>query len=123
MKNLTPNFSWDIVATSSRDPVVIFNFSSHVLTSSEKHLLSNGLHFATAPWQIDYSSYLAEHDLFYRSTADLSKTSDDRERFKAKLKDTALSFYKLLNDTVTPVLTTTFLKQPPVLKNHVVVLP
>ena len=36
-----------MVATSSHDPEnIIFNFSSHELTSSEKHLLSKGLRFA-----------------------------------------------------------------------------
>ena len=60
LKNLIPNFSWDMVATSSHDPEkVIFNFSSHELTSSEKHLLSKGLRFAITSSQIDYSGYLA----------------------------------------------------------------
>ena len=49
-----------MVATSSHDPEkVIFNFSSHELTSSEKHLLSKGLRFAITSSQIDYSGYLA----------------------------------------------------------------
>ena len=47
LKNLIPYFSWDMVATSSHDPEkVIFNFSSHELTSSEKQLLSKGLCFS-----------------------------------------------------------------------------
>ena len=92
LKNLIPYFSWDSVATISHDPKkVIFNFSSHELTSHEEKLLSKGLRFAIPPRQIDYSGYLTEFELLYRSTADLSMTSDDRERFKAKLKDTALS--------------------------------
>ena len=48
--------------------------------------------------QIDYSGYLAEFELLYRSTTDLSMASEDRERFKAKLKDIALSSYKRSND-------------------------
>ena len=80
LKNLIPNFSWDMVATSSHDPEkVIFNFSSHELTSSEKYLLAKGLCFAIPPWQIDYSSHLVEHELLYRSTTGLSITSEDRE--------------------------------------------
>ena len=47
---------------------------------------------------MDYSSYLGEYELIYRSTTDLSITSKDTERFKARLKDTALSSHKLLND-------------------------
>ena len=98
LKNVIPNFSWDMVTTSSHDPEkVIFNFSSHELTSSEKHLSSKRLRFAIPPI-IDYSDYLAEYELLYRSTTDLSMTSEDREHFKAKLTDIALSPYKLLND-------------------------
>ena len=41
LKNLIPNFTWDLVATSSHDPEkVIFNFSSYKLSSSDKDLLS-----------------------------------------------------------------------------------
>ena len=60
-----------MVATSSPDPEqVIFSFSPHELTSSEKQLLLKGLRFAIPPRQIDYSSYLAEYELLYRSTID-----------------------------------------------------
>ena len=63
-----------MVATSSRDPEkVIFNFSSHELTSSEKHLLSKELRFTIPPRQIDYSGYLAKYELLYRSTTDLKR--------------------------------------------------
>ena len=86
-----------MVATSSHDPEkVIFNFSSHELTSSEKHLLSKGLRFAIPPRQTDYSSYLAEYELLHRSTTDLSIISEDWEHFKAKLKDIVLSSYNNL---------------------------
>ena len=68
------------------------------LTSSEKNLLSKEFRFAIPPRQVDYSGYLVEYELHYRSTAGLSTISEDRERFKAKLKDIALLSYKLLND-------------------------
>ena len=45
LKNLIPNFTWDLVATSSHDPGVIFNFSSYELSSSDKDRLSKGLRF------------------------------------------------------------------------------
>ena len=48
--------------------------------------------FSIKPSQIDYSSYLVEYELLYRTTTDLSMTSE------TKLKDTALSSCKLLND-------------------------
>ena len=39
LKNLIPNFTWDLVATSSHDPdKVIFNFSSYELSSSDEDL-------------------------------------------------------------------------------------
>ena len=41
---------------------------------------------------------MAEYEALYRSTTDLSITSHNRERFKAKQKDIELSSYKLLND-------------------------
>ena len=72
LKNLIPNFSSNMVASSSDDPEkAIFSFSFHELTSSEKHLLSKGRHLAISPRQIDYSGYLAEYELLYRSTKDL----------------------------------------------------
>ena len=61
LKNLIPNFSWDLLATDSHDPdKVISNFSSYELTNSDKKLLSKGLRFAIPPRQIDYSGYLTE---------------------------------------------------------------
>ena len=98
LKNLIPNCSWDMVATSSHNPEVIFNLFSHELTSSTKYLLLKGLSFAIPPRQIDYSSYLAEFQLPYRSTTDLFITLEDREHFKVELKDIPWSCYKHLND-------------------------
>ena len=89
-----------MVATSSHDPEkVIYDFSSHEPISNEKHLLSKGLCFAIPATKIDYSGYLKEYELLYRSTTDLSMTPEDRERFKAKLKGIILPSHKLLNDT------------------------
>ena len=99
LKNLIPNFSWDLLATSTHDPEkVISNFSSYELTSNDKKLLSKGLRFAVAPKKIDYSSYLSEFELLYRNTFDFDLTPEERDRFKTKLKDIALSSYKDLND-------------------------
>ena len=39
-----------------------------------------------------------EYELLCRSTTDPSMTLEDREHFKVKLKNIALSSYKLLND-------------------------
>ena len=94
LKNLIPNFTWDLVATSSHDPEkVIFNFSSYKLSSSDKDLLSKGLRFAIPPKEIDYSNFMTEFELLYRSTLDLSMTTEEKDRFKTKLKDIALSYF------------------------------
>ena len=84
-----------MVCCSHYPEKVIFNFSSHELTYSEKHILSKGLRFAIPPRQIDYSSCLPEYKLLYRSNTDLSITSEDRKHFKDKLKDIALSSINL----------------------------
>ena len=61
LKNLVPNFTWDLVATSSHDPQkVIFNFSSYKFSSSVKGLLSKGLRFAIPSKKIDYSNFMTE---------------------------------------------------------------
>ena len=60
--------TWDHVATSSNDPEkVIFNFSCDKLLSSDKDLLSKELRFAIPPKQIDYSNFMTEFELLYRS--------------------------------------------------------
>ena len=88
-----------MVATSSHDPEkVIFYFSSPEITSCEKGLLSKGFCFAIPPRKIDYCGYLADYKLLYRSTTDLSMTTEDKKHFKAKLKDIALPSYKISNE-------------------------
>ena len=87
LKNLIPNFTWDLVATSSHDPEkVIFSFSSYKLSSSNKDLPSIGLPFAIPPKQIDYSNFMGEFELLYRSTLDLSMTTEEKDRFKNQIK-------------------------------------
>ena len=58
LKSLIPNFTWDLVATSSHDPrkVIFNNFSSYELSSSDIDLLSKVLRFAIPPKQIDDSN-------------------------------------------------------------------
>ena len=99
LKNLIPNFTWDLVATSSHDPEkVIFNFSSSELSSSDKDLFSKGLRFAVPPKQIDYSNFMTESELLCRSTFDLSMIIEEKDPFKTKLKDIVLSSFKLFSD-------------------------
>ena len=41
---------------------------------------------------------MTEFELLYRSTFDLSMTAEEKDHFKTKLKDIALSSFKLLSD-------------------------
>ena len=97
LKNLIPNFTWYLVATSSHDPEVIYNLSFCKLSSSNKDLFK-GLRFAIPPRQIDHSNFITEFELLYRSTLDLSMTTEEKDRFKTKLKDIALSSFKRFSD-------------------------
>ena len=86
LKNLVPNFTLDL------------NFCSYKLSSSDKDLLWKGLRFAIPPKQIDYSKFMTKFELLYRSTLDLSMTTQEKDRFKTKLKDIALSSFKHFSD-------------------------
>ena len=98
LKNLIPDFTWDHVPTYSHDPEkVIFSFSSYKLSFSDKYLLSKGVRFAIPTKHIDYSKFMTEFELLYRSTLDLSMTAAEKDHFKAKLKDIALSSFKLFS--------------------------
>ena len=78
LKNLIPDFTWDLVATSYHNPEkVIFNFSSYELSSSDKDFLSKGLRSAIPPKQIYY--FMTEFELFYKSAFDFSMTSEERD--------------------------------------------
>ena len=74
------------------------HFSSYELSSGNKVLLFKGLRFTIPPKQIDYSNFITVFELLYRSTLDLSMTNEEKDRFKTKLKDIALSFFKLFSD-------------------------
>ena len=68
------------------------------MSSSDKDLLFKGLPFAVPPKQIDYSNFMTEFELLYRSTLDLSMTTEEKDRLKTKLKDITLSSFKLFSD-------------------------
>ncbi len=50
---------------------VIHNFSSHVLTTTQKKVLVKGLNFSLAPKKLHYADYLTPFELFYRSVSGL----------------------------------------------------
>ena len=61
------------VSKVSHDPdKIIFNYSSHELSKSEKSLLCKGLNFAIPPDKLEYSDYLLPFELLYRDIKDLN---------------------------------------------------
>ena len=56
------------------------------MSSSDKDLVSKGIRFVIPPKQIDYSNFMTEFELLYRSTLDLFMTTEEKE-CKTKLKD------------------------------------
>ena len=91
LTNLIPGYKRDS-GTFLHDPEkVIFNFSSKVLSASEKSLLCKGLNFAIPPKNIDYADFLTQFELLYRDTLTFELTSENREFLKSKLKDICFS--------------------------------
>ena len=87
LKNLIPNFYWDLVVTAFYDlEKVVFNFSSYELLSIDKSLHSKKLCFTIPLKQLDYFNFMTEFEqLLYRSSLVLSMTSEERDRFKTKV--------------------------------------
>ena len=87
------------VSKVSHDPdKIIFNYSSYNLSKSEKSLLCKGLNFAIPPDKLEYSDYLLPFELLYRDIKDLDLPNGKTNFLKAKIKDCALSSFKLYNE-------------------------
>ena len=83
---------------TSYDPEkVIFNYSSHVLTESEKSLLCKALNFAIPPDKLEYSDFLLPFELLYREIQNLDVTDQKKQILKARIKDSALSSFNSYN--------------------------
>ena len=85
---------------TSPDPdKVIFNYSSHVLTKSEKSLLCKGLNFAIPPKTLEYADYLLPFELLYCDIQNLDITNEKKEVLKTRIKDCAFSsFYSYIEN-------------------------
>ena len=75
-----------------------FNYSSYTLSKSENSLLCKGLNFAIPPDKLEYSDYLLPFELLYRDIKDLDLPNEKTNFLKAKIKDCALSSFKLYNE-------------------------
>ena len=73
---------------------VIFNFSDHVLNTTEKYLLSKGLNFAILPKNINYTDFMLPFKLLYRDIDSLEVSNLHKEFIKSRLRDSAFSSYK-----------------------------
>ena len=83
--------------TSHDTKKVIFNYSSHVLTESEKSLLCKGLNFAILPDKLEYFDFLLPFELLYRDIQNLDVTDQKKQLLKARIKDSALSSFSSYN--------------------------
>ena len=75
-----------------------FNYSSYTLSKSENSLLCKGLNFAIPPDKLEYSDYLLPFEFLYRDIKDLDLPNEKTNFLKAKIKDCALSSFKLYNE-------------------------
>ena len=87
------------VSKASHDPdEIIFNYSSDNLSKTEKSLLCKGLNLAIPPDELEYSHYLLSFELLYHDIKDLDLPNEKTNFLKAKIKDCALSSFKLYNE-------------------------
>ena len=87
------------VSKVSHDPdKIIFIYSSHKLSKSEKSLLCKGLNFAMPPYKLEYSDYLLPFELLYQDIKGLDLPNEKTNFLKAKIQDCALSSFKLYNE-------------------------
>ena len=89
---------------TSHDPdKFIFNYSSHVLTESEKSLLCKGLNFAIPAKTLEYADYLLPFELLYRDILNLDITNKKKEVLKTRIKDCAFSSLNSYNENDAPL--------------------
>ena len=63
-----------------------------------KILLCKGLNIAIPPDKLEYSHYLLPFELLYRDIENLGLPNEKTNFSKAKIKDCALSLFKLYNE-------------------------
>ena len=87
--------------TLTHDPKeVIYNFSSYVLSETEKALLCKGLNFAIPPKKLKFENYLLPFEILFRDVCNNSnKVSDDDclLDLKCKIKDVGLPSLRWYN--------------------------
>ena len=67
-----------LVSTLTHDPKeVIYNFSSYVLSETEKALLCKGLNFTIPPKKLKFENYLLPFEILLRDVCDNSNKAGD----------------------------------------------
>ena len=79
--NLFLNNSHHNSITFHNPEKVIFNFPDHVLNTTEKSLLSNGLNFAIPPKK-NYADFMLPFELLYRDVDSLEVSNLDKNLLK-----------------------------------------
>ena len=78
--------------------MIIFSYSSYNFSKSEKSLLPKDLNFSIPPNKLKYLDYLLSFDIivvWYRDIKDLDLPNEKINILKAKIKECALSSFKL----------------------------
>ena len=91
LRNLIPGYKPETSLDSHDPEKVISNFSSHILSHSERSLLCKGPRFAWPPKKIDYAQFLLQFKLLYCDTLQFNLPSEKRDLRKNKLKDICFS--------------------------------
>ena len=92
------NFCLEFSKVSHDPDKIIFNYSSCISSKSETSLLCKGLNIAIPPDKLEYSDYLLPFELLYRDIKNLDLPNEKTNFSKAKIKDCALSSFKLYNE-------------------------
>ena len=85
LHNLFLNSSYHNSVTSHDLDKAIFNFSDHVLNTTEKFLLNKGL---------NYADFMLPFELLFRDVDSLEVSNLDKEFIKSRLRDSAFSSFK-----------------------------
>ena len=79
---------------------VIFNFSDHVLNTTERSFLSKGLDFVISSKNRNYAGFILPFELLYRGVDYWEVSNLDKEFIKCRPRDSAVSSYKYTGKTL-----------------------
>ena len=97
-KKLT-NLRVKTLENSSHDPdKVIYNFSDHKLTESEKSVLCKGLEFGIPPSKLEYADFMLPFELLCRDIKNSDLSIPQTKAVKSKILDTAFSSFGSFNN-------------------------